>query len=240
MPDLAQNLILLVLAFIAIGLAILYLREYNKKGGSYPFYGDQLMDQTHQKTFQIIQQSIKKAQAILSTAELQGLKIIAASKVSSGRLDKEYEEKLLQSINSSEAIISKEITSAQKVLTDTEAEFVKYLQDLKGRTYKLEEQTQVQAMNRMNQLFTNFETRITDFLVKTESSTTESIQLELRSTRQLIETYKNQQLALIDENIIAMMEQTLSSVLGKKLTLKDQLDLVYEALEKAKIDKFIV
>ncbi len=43
-----------------------------------------------------------------------------------------------------------------------------------------------------------------------------------------------------DENIIAMMEQTLSIVLAKKLSLKDQLDLVYEALEKAKVEKFVV
>ena len=77
-------------------------------------------------------------------------------------------------------------------------------------------------------------------MIQTEQKTTTSIELELKSTQELIETYKNAQLKLIDENIVAMMEQTLNIVLGKKLTLKDQLELVYEALERAKIDKFIV
>lgn len=199
-----------------------------------------MLDQTQQKTYQIIHQAIKKAQSILSLAEIEGLKIIASSKVSSGKLDKEYEDKLSQSIQSSQELITKEAASAQQVLTGAEKEFIGYLDELKIRSNKLDEQTQQEAISRMNQLFANFENRITDFLFKTETSTTQAIQLELRSARQLIETYKSQQLALIDENIIAMMEQTLASVLGKKLSLKEQLDLVYEALEKAKIDKFIV
>lgn len=239
MLELAQNFIILLIAFIAILTSILYIREYNRNLRPTQL-SDKLLEQTQNKTFQIIHQAIKKAQSILGVAELQGLKIIAASKVSSGKLDSEFEEKLSQSLQSSETILSNEVQAAQKVLTEAEQGFLKYLQDLKTHTTNLEAQTQQQTISRMNQLFGNFETRLTDFLVKTESSTTQSIQLELRSVRQLIETYKNEQFALIDENIIAMMEQTLASVLGKKLSLKDQLDLVYEALEKAKIDKFIV
>lgn len=235
----AQNIILFFLTFIAIAAIVAYLWEYNRKNKN-PSLDAKLIDQTQQKAFQIIHQAIRKAQSILGVAELEGLKIIAASKVSSGRLDKDYQDKLLQSIKTSEDLLSKEVTSAQKVLSEAEKEYLKFLDSLKVHTVQLEQQTQQLAINRMSQLFENFERRITDFLVKAQSSTSHSIELELRSARQLIETYKNQQLALIDENIVAMMEQTLAAVLGKKLSLKDQLDLVYEALEKAKIDKFII
>lgn len=68
----------------------------------------------------------------------------------------------------------------------------------------------------------------------------QSIELELKAARQLIETYKQQQLKVIDENVIAMLEKTLSLVLTKKISLQDQVELVYEALEKAKAEKFIV
>ncbi|OGE37329.1 hypothetical protein A3D79_00095 [Candidatus Daviesbacteria bacterium RIFCSPHIGHO2_02_FULL_39_8] len=239
MPDLTQTIIILILALLSFLISTLLIREYHKRLKS-SSTSEKLLDQTQQKSYQIIHQAIKKAQSILSLAEIEGLKIIASSKVSSGKLDKEYEDQLSQSIQSSQELITKEASSAQKVLTDAEKEFISYLNELKLRSNKLEEQAQQEAISRMNQLFANFENRITEFLFKTETSTTQAIQLELRSTRQLIETYKSQQLALIDENIIAMMEQTLASVLGKKLSLKDQLDLVYEALEKAKIDKFIV
>ena len=229
MPDLTQNIIVILLTLIALLTAALYIWEVFKKAHRSSSDQDQLSDQTRQKSYQVVHQAIKKAQNILGLAEIEGLRIVASTKVSSGKLDQEFEDKL-----------SKSITSAQQVLTDAEAEFIKYLDELKSKTTTLELQTQQAAIARINQLFSNFESRITDFLVKTESQTTQSIQLELRSTRQLIETYKSQQLTLIDENIMAMMEQTLASVLGKKLSLKDQLDLVYEALEKAKIDKFIV
>jgi hypothetical protein len=56
----------------------------------------------------------------------------------------------------------------------------------------------------------------------------------------LIDTYKVQQMNVIDENIMAMLEKTLSLVLAKNLDLKDQMDLVYESLEKAKAEKFVV
>ena len=46
-------------------------------------------------------------------------------------------------------------------------------------------------------------------------------------------------MTLLNNNIVAMLEKTLSLVISKKLTLKDQVDLVYEALEEAKIERFI-
>jgi hypothetical protein len=67
-----------------------------------------------------------------------------------------------------------------------------------------------------------------------------AVDLELRSARQLIDTYKVQQMNVIDENIMAMLEKTLSLVLAKNLDLKDQMDFVYESLEKAKAEKFVV
>ena len=39
---------------------------------------------------------------------------------------------------------------------------------------------------------------------------------------------------VLDENIVAVLEKTLNVVVGKKLTLGDQTELVYEALEQAK------
>jgi predicted transcriptional regulator len=93
---------------------------------------------------------------------------------------------------------------------------------------------------RVAQLFENFETKLADFLLQTEQKMILSVDLELKSARQLIDTYKVQQMNIIDENIMAMLEKTLSLVLAKNLSLKDQMDFVYECLEKAKAEKFLV
>lgn len=233
------NLIPLFLGLVTLVLVILYLREYNLRKRSQNL-SDQLLQQTQQKGFQILHQAVKKAQDILSTAELEGLKIVAGSKLSARKLDSQYEQRLTQSIKTSQDALSQETSSTIQALQIQQAEFDKFLNELKTRASQIDTQTQQQTQQRINQLFEQFEDRLSNFLVKTESQTTQSIELELKSARQLIDTYKNQQLKLIDENIIAMMEQTLSIVLAKKLSLKDQLDLIYEALEKAKVEKFIV
>jgi hypothetical protein len=239
MPDLFYNFIPLIFGVLSLIILILYLKEYNLRKRSQNL-SDQLLEQTQQKGYQILHQAVKQAQDILSTAELEGIKIVAGSKISAGKLDQQYEQRLTQSIQTSQNALSQETSTARVALQTQEAEFGKFLNDLRTRASQMDSQTQQTAQMRINQLFAQFEERLSNFLVKTESQTTTSIELELKSARQLIDTYKNQQLALIDENIIAMMEQTLSIVLAKKLSLKDQLDLVYEALEKAKVEKFIV
>lgn len=120
------------------------------------------------------------------------------------------------------------------------AGFTKYLEDLKLNSKNSEVANMKGASERVNQLFENFETKLADFLLQSEQKMMLAVDLELRSARQLIDTYKVQQMNLIDENIVAMLEKTLSLVLAKNLNLKDQMDLVYESLEKAKVEKFIL
>lgn len=132
------------------------------------------------------------------------------------------------------------IEFSQKSLSTSTEQLEKFLKELQQSSLRFEESSRKATEERINRMFGNLEERLSDFLISTEAQTTQSIELEVKATRNLIESYKQQQLKLIDENIIAMMEQTLNIVLGKKLSLKEQLELVYEALEKAKVDKFVV
>lgn len=59
------------------------------------------------------------------------------------------------------------------------------------------------------------------------------------ATMKSLEEYKTGRMKALDENITAVVEATVEKVLGKKLSLTDQTDLVYEALEKAKQEKLI-
>lgn len=206
---------------VVIIAVLLYLREYNlrKKLES---EGDKFLQNVKEKGWETLNQSIKKSQAILGEAEIEGIKETAT-------IELDFQKKLTEALEHS-----------KQTITTAQDQLLAFMQDLQKRSGEFEQASKTSGEQRINQLFDRVENRLSDFLVQTEQKTTSSIELELRSTRELIETYKNGQLKLIDENIIAMMEQTLSLVLGKKLSLKDQLDLVYEALEKAKVEKFIV
>jgi len=214
---LLSNLPALGLGLLVIILTILYLREYNLR-----------KKQAHEQE-KISQKIREKSFQMLQAAEMAEEKVIADSKYSTLKLEDEYGRKLQEMFKNS-----------QDAIYQAQAQFMGYMLDLQKRSQQFEEAARSSGQERINQLFQHLESRLSDFLIKTETATTSSIELELKSTRQLIETYKAQQLKLIDENIIAMMEQTLNIVLAKKLSLKDQLDLVYGALEKAKKDKFVV
>lgn len=217
----------LILAVTTILAGLLYLREYNLRK-NLQAEGDQFLQQARQKGWDNLHQSIKKSQAILGQAELEGVKVVAESKLQTSKFEQEYSQKLAEVLNQS-----------QQTVTTAQDQLLQFMKDLQIRSEEFEEAQKSAGAQRINQLFDNIESKLADFLIQTEQKTVSSIELELKGARQLVDTYKDEQLRLIDENILAMMEQTLSIVLSKKLSLKDQLDLIYEALEKAKVEKFI-
>lgn len=228
MPNLPINPVILILILAAVTATLLYLREYNQRK-KLETEGDKFLEEIRQKGWETLNASIKKSQVLLEEAELEGIKVVAESKMSNKKSVEDFQKNLAETLNLSK----QNIEAAQ-------AELLKFMQDLQKRSGEFEEAQKVSGQERINQLFDKVESKLSDFLIQTAEKTTSSIELELKASRQLIDTYKTEQLKLIDENIIAMMEQTLSLVLAKKLSLKDQLDLVYEALERAKIEKFIV
>lgn len=239
MPEFLLNPSFLIMALVSVIITILYFRERDLRKTSNQ-QGQQILENADEKSYKVLHSAIKKAQTILSMAELEGIKVLAQSKLSSGKLDKQYSQKLEDSIENTQSTIHQEVDRVEKSILQAEQDFQKFLDDLKSSGEKKDTEALELTKYRINQLLEKLEEQLTQFLFTTEQKTTQSIELEIKAARQLIETYKTQQLNLIDENIISILEQTLSLVLAKKLTLRDQVDLVYEALEKAKVEKFIV
>lgn len=207
----------ILITIIALLATLLYLREYF------------LRKKISQEQKRVYLETRQKSLEFLEAAEEASSSVVSQGNLATKQLVAQYSAGLENLIKNS----SIGVTSAQE-------ELIKFMENLQKRSSDFEQASRISTEKRINQLFERLEEKLSDFLIQTEQKTTLSIELELKSVRQLIETYKNAQLSLIDENIIAMMEQTLSIVLAKKLSLNDQLDLVYEALEKAKVEKFIV
>ena len=217
MLNLPIDFTVLIASGIALLTTILYIREYYLRKNAY------------NKQYEVAQETRQKSMQLLTAAEAAETQVLAEGKFATQKLEQEFKTKL-----------ENLLAGSGKSVIDAQNELVRFMQELKKKSEEAESLQKNQREQRTNELFERLETKLSDFLIQTEQKTTTSIELELKSTQELIETYKNAQLKLIDENIVAMMEQTLNIVLGKKLTLKDQLELVYEALERAKIDKFIV
>ncbi len=214
---------------LLLGLLLVILRgQFNKSKGS---QNTAQPSPPSNNPTGLVEDASKKANEIISQAEAQGLKIATETKLDAELFKKELDAKMDQSIKETQAKYEAEITK-------TFAQYQAFLKQLEDRSVVSQQDYENMMKARINELLFSLEQDLTSFLNSSEQKSTESLGLELKSARQLIDTYRSQQLKLIDENIIAVLERTIALVLKNKIDLKDQLDLVYEALEKAKIENF--
>ncbi len=249
------NLIVLILAASSAG-AFFYLQR-NHPGFHLP--GDNTHSSGHLegdsnlegKSYDTLHSATKKAQAILGMAELDAIKVTADTRFYKEKLEDKFEQELQAASKAAQELIKQQtdrtiadfdnyLKELKSNLEKSDKDYVSYLTFLKSDTDAQKNQSQDTIKTQINQIFVKFEENLSQFLMDSQQRSVQSIELELKAARGLIETYKQQQLKVIDENVIAMLEKTLSLVLGKKLSLQDQVELVYEALEKAKAEKFII
>ncbi len=224
-------LLLVLFLYCLIGMILLYRKKVRD---------GQIFEKAKERGYQIIQTAVKKAQDILASAEVESIKVTSESKFFQQKLEKQIESVLSEDIGKAEGEFMQYMSAMRTNLDKVGNDFISYLNYLKKEADLAKNQSQETIRQDIGQIFVKFEEDLSSYLVTTQQQSFKSIELELKSARQLIEAYKQQQLKVIDENIIAMLEETLSLVVAKKLSLKDQIDLVYEALEKAKAEKFIV
>ncbi len=209
------------------------------------------------KSFDLLNNAMRKAQEILSKAAMEQVNAVGYTKEQTEKLEHVAEETIGSTGKKTEQLLSKEIDQLHQrmenytvQLQKAQQDYIHYLQTLQLNSdqtkqlaqeamNKAVEQEAMQIKGQLNTFIEQLETELTSFLHKTEEQSVHSLELELKAARQMVETYKQQQFVLIDENIIAILERTLSLVLSKKLTLQDHVDLIYESLEKAKLEKFI-
>lgn len=170
-----------------------------------------------------------------------------SSKDLSGEFKKSLEgsyksfEKFLSSLMNSSSGMQKQVDILlRSSIHELILRFESNLKIIQDKALGTQQETENTLKAKVNELLLRFEQNLSHFLSSSQQQSLEAINLEVKSARQLIETYKAQQLALIDENIIAVLERTLSLVLKDSLNLKEHTDLVYESLEKAKQEKFFV
>ena len=235
-------------ALISLFLLFKYIRE--KKKTTY-------VNKNQEKSYKYLNDAMRKAQDILGKAAMEQVNAVSYTKAQSERLEKVAETSFASTAKQADDALKKEIEGLHQQIIGfksqmeaSQNEYLTYLKSLQlgnADTQKLaqdlmnraiSDQT-LQIKSQLNTFVEKLETDLSSFLRKSEEQSVHSLELELKSARQMVETYKQQQFVLIDENIIAILERTLSLVLAKKLTLKDHVDLVYESLEKAKLEKFI-
>jgi hypothetical protein len=239
MPDLTTIAVSILSLAVSVTAFMLFLVEHRKSKAEIDRESQQALTQAQNQSNQIIGQAVKKAQAILGQAEAEEIKLVQGSKDLSQKFEQAAQQQFTQTSQGAEQGLQKEV---QAILTQTQQahqQYLGYLTQLKSQIDQTHQDSLSLVKERVNGLFENFEQNLSNFLSETEQKTVYSIELELRATRELINTYKQQQLKLVDDNVVAILERSLGLILSKRLSLQDHADLINEALEKAKLEKFI-
>lgn len=84
-----------------------------------------------------------------------------------------------------------------------------------------------------------FDLKLAQTVAKIEDDRLKSAATKADETKIEINKYREEITAKIDNNIADILETAIFKIIGKKLTLKDHMEIIYDCLEKAKNEKLI-
>jgi hypothetical protein len=188
---------------------------------------DTLLRESQAKTHSIIYKAIQQSNKILVAAELKGLQLLGKQKITGGELsdqfkahldsiEKTLEEQLGRNAEHAEAVYGEFIQSAEASIND----------HINANQKMLEEKAQA--------MIERTEVLLTKFTADLEAKVKGDVEKELQKASAEIEVYKQSRMRVVDERIVDILEEVLRVVLDKKMSLADQSELIYRALEEAK------
>jgi len=145
-------------------------------------------------------------------------KLLAYHQEILNKIEKKVEETLAQQLTTLSGQYSKKVE--ETIQKDRE----KNHQELKTATSAYLDNTKIS----LGGLVVSATKRVEDELTK-----------QLQDTKLELEDYKRQQIEKVDNEIATLVEKTVYKTLGRVLSQKDQMDLIYKALAEAKEEGFL-
>ncbi len=214
------------LVFSQIALFAILMRATSRQDEK----DEALLTDTRGKSNHIISRALKKANQLLIAAELKGISILAREKMTGKALSEEYKEHMA----AVEAAFKEQFDMSSKNAESAYTHFISTVEQTMReqieRNHKLLEE-KTNAMQQESQKL------LTDFTSDVEQKVKAELESHMAATKKEVEEYRMRRLRAIDEHIIDMLEEIIRIALEKKLSLADQSDLIYKALEAAKRER---
>ena len=177
----------------------------------------------HTKEKEIIEAAKKRAHAIRERAEVDARERLEKERQESDRIRVAYENRLSDLAQKNEELVG----VYEKKL---DAQYIELENVIKEQTEKSEVAIK-EARALLVQRIDESQKGLHEQLSKEISG---QLQGAFGAVEKAIDTYRVKQLRLIDDQIISLVEQTTAIVLRKELSLRDQSEFIYRALEEVK------
>lgn len=197
------SILLLAISFAQFILIFLLLEKTEKPANAAQIRAEKVVEETQEKGRGIVYRAVKKAQEIISNAEIDSIKTAAAAKLRTTEFERDYEEKLAAAVEKSQREI-------EKIVQDS-----------------------------ITKSMTGFDLKLAEVIAKIENDRLKEAGTKADITREEIEKYKKERFARLDNQIAKIVGDTVAKVMNKKLDINEQMNSIYEALERAKEENFV-
>jgi hypothetical protein len=179
------------------------------------------------KTDAIIQKAITDADQIIAQAQAKGANLLDTEKISGDNIAVDY-KKHLEEV---EKALSDQFAHAAASAEEAYKTFIAQSEDaIKKQISDNHELLAAKSQAMIDQSKTQMDAFTADVQGKIKAL----VETEITNAKTEIEEYKTARIAIINERIIDILEEVMTVTLAKKLTLSDQSELVYRALDEAK------
>lgn len=146
----------------------------------------------------------------------------------------EVEKILNHKLDDFDSKVGKSLSLIEDKIKKSESEYNNLISLLTNKTERQlskHEKTLSQKVEKISEELDNFSSNLAQE-IKKEINTHLSHRFE--EANEIIETYRRERIRLINERIIALVERATQIAINKKMSVEEQTDLIYKALEEAK------
>ncbi len=238
-PVLFSLLLVLTILFVITQATILLVflrafREFKKSHNP----DEEAVKKLRLKSEEILRGALERANLILASAQKKGVDIIAKEEKTGSTLSDEYSKHLGAVQESLQESFERTANDADKALEEYLTQVGKTVADHMDQNEKiLSDKAAVmteQARKALDDMRGRTEGSIEKLTKDTQEMVRSEIDKELAMAHDELTEYKARRMKMIDERIIQMLEDVIKVTLEKKLSLVEQSELVYRALEEAK------
>ena len=239
-------LVIGVLALIVIALLVLVAMviqlSTRLRHLSTPIY-DQIVGQAQEKAQHVLTEAENQARALRAAAQTAADKLLADRKLADEQLSASYANHFKELIAHADAALAAQAEEVEKHSAHFSEQFAKFGDEM--AVHLKEESERVQAasakeIENLRSLFAGLGAQAAkeqDALVaEMHQRVADLFEKEAQGVRDQISAYRKERSAAIDQNAVALVEETARIALGKALSLQEHRDIILAALEQARRD----
>ncbi|HEY4502339.1 MAG TPA: hypothetical protein VJH21_00715 [Candidatus Paceibacterota bacterium] len=226
------GLLLLAGGVLHLGSRLRYL--------TYPVY-DLIIKEAQQKADRIIEDAEEQSRAIRARAQMEGGKILVDRKKEDELFREKHEQQIIDITTHAKEVLTKQTETIHNLSESVAMEFKQYAESagvLINKELEVVKRSIADEIQRTNKALADMEgktkSEYESLIKETKKQISEELAKEIKTVRDAVATYRQERFALLDQEITGLVEETARIVLNKTISLKDQEDIVLNALEEAK------